>query len=66
MLFKITLIFALAIAVTSAAPDRLKDPLRSQTPHLIARMPIGGPVLVRVSVRKELIIQVPEQRCCVR
>src|SRR5260221_14459570 len=34
---------------------RLEDPLRSQTPHLIARMPIGGPVLVRVSVRKELI-----------
>ena len=66
MLFKITRIFALAIAVTSAAPDRLKDPLRSQTPHLIARMLIGGPVLVRVSVRKELIIQVPEQRCCVR
>ena len=66
MLIKITLIFALAIAVTSAAPDRLKDPLRSQTPHLIARMLIGGPVLVRVSVRKELIIQVPEQRCCVR
>ena len=55
MLFKITRIFALAIAVTSAAPDRLKDPLRSQTPHLIARMLIGGPVLVRVSVRKELI-----------
>jgi hypothetical protein len=55
MLFKITLIFALAIAVTPLRRHRLKDPLRSQTPHLIARMPIGGPVLVRVSVRKELI-----------
>jgi hypothetical protein len=55
MLFKITLIFALAIAVTSAAPASVERSFAQSNPTLDARMPIGGPVLVRVSVRKELI-----------
>jgi len=55
MFIKITLIFALAIAVTSATPVSVERSFAQSNPTLDCSHAYWGPVLVKVSVRKELI-----------